>query len=71
MRGYVEDADQKQDKMELDLRKMEQELADVVELQQSAQPIVDQNRDEAVAGYAEERATRAAVAEGRWYRYEE
>jgi len=71
MKQLVEYADKEQDKMEVDLRKMEQELGDVVELQQSAQRIVDHKRDEAVAGYAEERATRAAVAEGRWYRYEE
>lgn len=71
IKQLVEYADKEQDKMEIDLRKMEQELGDVVELQQSAQSIVDQKRDEAIAGYAEERATRAAVAEGRWYRYEE
>jgi hypothetical protein len=71
MKELVEYAGEEQDKMEVDLRKMEQESGDVVELQQSAQSIVEQKRDEAIAGYAEEKATRIAMAEGRWYRYEE
>jgi dynactin complex subunit len=71
MRETIEDTDKEQDELEAELRKMEQELADVVELQQSAQSVVDQKRDQAIAGYAEERATRAATTEGRWYRYEE
>jgi hypothetical protein len=71
MKGLVKCADKEQDKMEVDLRRMEQELADVVDLQQSAQSIVDQKRDEALAGWAEEKVTRIAMAAGRWYRYEE
>ena len=71
MKKLVEYADKEQDKMEIDLRKMEQELADVVELQQSAQSTVDQKRDEALRGWVEEKATRIAMAEGRWYRYQE
>jgi len=71
MRGTIEDTDKEQDELEAELRKMEQELADVIELQQSAQGIVVQKRDEAIAGYAAERATRTAIQEGRWYKYEE
>jgi hypothetical protein len=71
MKENVEEGDTEQDKMEVDLRRMENELADVVELQQSAQDIVDQKRDEALAGWAEEKATRIAMSEGKWYRYEE
>ena len=71
MKQIVENADKEQDKMEANLREIENELASVFELQQSAQSIVDQKRDETIAGYAEERATRATMAEGGWYKYGE
>jgi hypothetical protein len=71
MKQIVENSDKEQDKMEANLQEIENELADVIELQQSAQRIVDQKRDEALRGWAEEKATRIAMAEGRWYRYEE
>jgi hypothetical protein len=71
IKDIVEEGDMEQDKMEADLREMEQELADVIELQQSAQSILTQKRDEALAGWAEEKATRIAMAEGTWYRYQE
>jgi len=71
LRETIEDTDKEQDELEAELRKMEQELANVIELQQSAQSIVDQKRNKAVVGYADERAARNAMAEERWYRYEE